>query len=321
MSNFREGSEFDRAMNDTNSLIQQMNTEFGFEQTEIESGDALYPFEFYTVQVDEKGKIVSRKYGRAFAFKESLAPDICLEMVAIPSGKFMMGSPVSERGGYVNERPQHQVTVQPFFIGKYPVTQSCWRVIANTSQIERKLKPEPSIFKGDNLPVERVSWEDAIEFCQRLSRETGRDYRLPTEAEWEYACRARTTTPFYFGKTIAGKLANYFTDKTYLKERRIKTRSETTPVGIFPQNQFGLYDMHGNVWEWCLDYWHDNYEGAPTNGSAWLSEENDEASRLLRGGSWSFNPRRCRSAARLEMTPDFDIYDLGLRVVCEIPRT
>jgi formylglycine-generating enzyme required for sulfatase activity len=154
MSNFMEGSEFDRVISNTNSLIQQMNTEFGFEQTDIESGDALYPFEFETVQVDEKGKIVSREQGRAFAFKETLAPDIWLEMVAIPSGKFMMGSPASERGRDHNESPQHQVTVQPFFIGKYPVTQSCWRVIANTSQIERKLNPEPSIFKGDNLPVE-----------------------------------------------------------------------------------------------------------------------------------------------------------------------
>ena len=287
----------------------------------IESGDALYPFEFETVQVDEKGKIVSREQGRAFAFKETLAPDIGLEMVAIPSGKFIMGSPASERGRYENERPQHQVTVQPFFIGKYPVTQSCWRVIANTSQIERKLKPKPSLFKGDNLPVEQVSWEEAIEFCQRLSRETGRDYRLPTEAEWEYACRAGTTTPFYFGKTITGKLASYFTDVTsYLRERKIETESETTPVGIFPPNQFGLYDMHGNVCEWCLDYWHDNYQGAPTNGSAWLSE-NDDDGRILRGGCWYFPPRHCRSASRLIGSPDAGAIGDGLRVVCEIPRT
>jgi formylglycine-generating enzyme required for sulfatase activity len=165
-----------------------------------------------------------------------------------------------------------------------------------------------------------VSWEEAIEFCQRLSRETGRDYRLPTEAEWEYACRAGTTTPFYFGKTITGKLANYISHVTYFKERKIKSKDETTSVGIFPPNQFGLYDMHGNLWEWCLDYWHDNYQGAPTNGSAWLSE-NDDDSRILRGGSWYFHPRPCRSASRFCDSPDAGAIGVGLRVVCEIPKT
>jgi formylglycine-generating enzyme required for sulfatase activity len=291
-----------------------------FEQTEIESGDALYPFEFETVQVDEKGKIVHQEQGRAFAFREPLTPDIGLEMVAIPSGEFMMGSPETEHDRWEDENPQHQVTVQPFFIGKYPITQAQWRLIANTPEIERELNPEPSNFKDDNLPVERVSWEEAVEFCQRLSRETGRDYRLPTEAEWEYACRAGSTTPFYFGKTITGKLANYDSSETYLQERKVKSKGETTSVGIFPLNQFGLYDLHGNVWEWCLDHWHDNYQGAPTDGSAWLSD-NDAAKRLLRGGSWNGDPRNCRSAARNYYAPDDRYYRFGFRVVCEIPRT
>jgi formylglycine-generating enzyme required for sulfatase activity len=291
-----------------------------FEQTEIDSGDALYSFEFETVQVDERGKIVHREQGKAFAFREPLVPDIWLAMVWIPGGKFMMGSPELEHDRYPDESPEHEVTVQPFFIGKYPITQSQWRVIANTPEIERKLNPEPSHFKGDNRPVEEVSWEEAVEFCQRLSRETKRDYRLPTEAEWEYACRAGTTTPFYFGNTIAGKLANYDSDVTYLQERKLKSKGETTPVGDFPPNAFGLYDLHGNVWEWCLDNWHDNYEGAPIDGSAWLSD-NEGARRLLRGGSWNNIPRNCRSATRSRDTPDNRDNDLGFRVVCEIPRT
>jgi formylglycine-generating enzyme required for sulfatase activity len=292
-----------------------------YEQTEIDSGDALYSFEFATVQVDERGKIIDREQGKAFAFKEPLSPEVRLEMVAIPSGKFMMGSPELEHDRYDDESPQHEVTVQPFFIGKYPITQSQWRVIANTPQIERKLNPDPSNFtKIDNRPVEQVSWEEAIEFCQRLSRETGRDYRLPTEAEWEYTCRAGTTTPFYFGKTITGKLANYDSDVTYLQERKVKSKGETTPVGDFSPNAFGLYDMHGNVWEWCLDRWHGNYEGAPIDGSAWLSDE-DNARHVLRGGSWSFIPRLCRSATRLINSPVDRNLSFGFRVVCEIPRT
>ncbi len=291
-----------------------------FEQTEIDSGDALYPFEFETVQVDERGDIVYQEQCRVLVFREPLAPEIGLEMVAIPSGKFMMGSPDLEHDRYPDESPEHEVTVQPFFIGKYPITQSQWRVIANTPEIERKLNPEPSHFKGDNRPVEEVSWQEAVEFCQRLSRETKRDYRLPTEAEWEYACRAGTTTPFNFGKTIAGKLANYDSDVTYLQERKVKSKEETTPVGDFPPNAFGLYDLHGNVWEWCLDNWHDNYEGAPTDGSAWLSD-NEGARRLLRGGSWYYIPRFCRSATRYFNSPDNRNVIIGFRVVCEIPRT
>jgi formylglycine-generating enzyme required for sulfatase activity len=291
-----------------------------FEQTAIDSGDALYSFEFETVQVDERGKIIDRSQDKAFAFREPLAPEIGLEMVAIPSGKFMMGSPDTEHDRFSDESPEHEVTIQPFFIGKYPITQAQWRVIANTPQIERELNPDPSNFKGDNRPVEQVSWEEAVEFCQRLSRETKRDYRLSTEAEWEYACRAGTITPFYFGKTIAGKLANYDSYVTYLQERKVKSKGATTPVGDFPPNAFGLYDLHGNVWEWCLDHWHDNYEGAPTDGSAWLSD-NEGARRLLRGGSWDCYPRDCRSATRDFYAPAIRLLNIGFRVVCEIPRT
>jgi formylglycine-generating enzyme required for sulfatase activity len=304
-------------------LLQSREIEYAtvvFTENGVESGNALFEFEFETVQVDERGKILHREQGKASTFREPLSPDLGLEMIAIPSGKFMMGSPDTEHDRYDDESPQHEVTVQPFFIGKYPVTQAQWRVIANTPEIERKLNLEPSHFKRDNRPVEEISWEESVEFCKRLSRETGRDYRLPTEAEWEYACRAGTTTPFHFGKTITGKLANYYSDVTYLQERKVKSKGETTPVGDFPPNAFGLYDLHGNVWEWCLDNWHSNYEGAPTDGSAWLSNE-DDIGYVRRGGSWDGDPRLCRSATRNNYTPGYRNLNVGFRVVCEIPRT
>ena len=160
-------------------------------------------------------------------------------------------------------------------------------------KLNRELKADPSRFKGDNRPVEQVTWFDAVEFCQRLSQYTKRNYRLPSEAEWEYACRAGTTTPFHFGETITSELANYNAESTYGDAPKGESRGETTEVGSFGvANGFGLYDMHGNVYEWCADQYHDNYEGAPTDGSAWIEEinDNDNHSRLLRGGSWYFNP-------------------------------
>jgi formylglycine-generating enzyme required for sulfatase activity len=214
-------------------------------------------------------------------------------------------------------------------MGRYPVTQAQWRAIATLTPINRELNPDPSHFKGENRPVEQVSWYDAVEFCDRLSQLTGREYRLPTEAEWEYACRGGTTTPFHFGETITTDLANYRgTDHkeygwsgSYGQGPKGIYREETTPVGSFAiANPFGLSDMHGNVWEWCLDHWHENYEGAPTDGSAWLTEE-ENARRLLRGGSWYDDPRNCRSAYR---TPDLPVVrddDIGFRLVCVSPWT
>ena len=171
------------------------------------------------------------------------------------------------------------MTIQPFCLGKYAVTQAQWRAIAALPQINRELNPDPSGFKGDNRPVEWVSWLEAVECCDRLSRQTGRSYRLPSEAEWEYACRAGTTTPFHFGETMTTELANYCGEDRDIGGRLYKGaygvgpqgayRQETTAVGSFAvANAFGLFDMHGNVWEWCLDHWHENYQGAPTDGSA-----------------------------------------------------
>ncbi|MFM6309630.1 MAG: formylglycine-generating enzyme family protein, partial [Dolichospermum sp.] len=218
-----------------------------------------------------------------------------LEMVLIPGGTFMMGSPKGEEGSINCERPQHEVTIKSFLMGKYPITQKQWRAVAALEKVNIDLETDLSCFKGANRPVEQVSWYEAVEFCARLSRIENKVYRLPTEAEWEYACRAGTTTPFYCGETISTDLANYDGDYTYGDGLKGVHRKGTTDVGFFPPNLFGLHDMHGNVWEWCQDDWHDNYEGAPIDGSAWISLTNR---KVLRGGSWNYYPVLCRSASR-----------------------
>ncbi|MBD1808871.1 SUMF1/EgtB/PvdO family nonheme iron enzyme [Microcoleus sp. FACHB-SPT15] len=254
-------------------------------------------------------------------FTEDLGNGITLEMVAIPGGTFLMGSPESEQGRSGRESPQHTVTIQPFFMGKFSVTQAQWQAVVSLPKVNIDLKSDPSNFKGANRPVERVSWNDAVEFCARLSKATGREYRLPSEAEWEYACRAGTTTPFHFGETITTDLANYNGNYNYGSGSKGQYREQTTDTGSFPANTFGLHDMHGNVWEWCQDTWHENYNGAPTDGSAWVYENANQNRRILRGGSWDGNPGDCRSASRLDYSPDFDDDYIGFRVVCEFPRT
>ncbi|MBD2213806.1 SUMF1/EgtB/PvdO family nonheme iron enzyme [Nostoc linckia FACHB-104] len=253
-------------------------------------------------------------------FTENLGNGVVLEMVAIPGGKFLMGSPENEEGGYDSESPQHNVTIQPFFIGKFPVTQSQWQAVAALDKVNIDLNPDPSNFKGANRPVERVSWDNAVEFCARLSNKTQTIYRLPSEAEWEYACRAGTTTPFYFGETITTDLANYDGNYTYGSAPKGGYRKQTTDVGQFPANRFGLFDMHGNVWEWCQDEWHENYNNAPADGTAWLVE-NDNQKKLLRGGSWGRNPGYCRSANRNWLARDLRDLSVGFRVVMVWRRT
>jgi formylglycine-generating enzyme required for sulfatase activity/uncharacterized caspase-like protein len=318
----------------------------------------LKVFNFEVVRVNAKGEQIRKESKQSQYFSQDLGNDITLEMVAIPGGTFLMGTEDEEIErlvkkfnweGFRKERPQHEVTVPPFFMGKYPITQAQWKAIASRTdlKVEKDLDPDPSYFKDSpkppflrgasdsppfeggarggsptrwDRPVEQVSWYDAVEFCARLSKLTVWEYRLPSEAEWEYACRAGTTTPFYFGETIMGELANYMSSETYADEYKGEYRQKTTPVGQFPPNAFGLYDMHGNVWEWCADTWHGNYDGAPTDGSAWIENGDDNRSRL-RGGSWRSHPSDCRSACRLVNDRRADSYDLGFRVVCGAGRT
>ncbi len=276
-------------------------------------------FEFEVVTVDKRGSEISRSRSQAQYFSEYLGNGVTLEMVAIPGGKFMIGSPREEKWSSDDERPQHQVSIKPFFMGKYPVTQMQWRTVASLPKVNRDLNPDPSAFKGDNRPVEKVYWDDAVEFCARLSKLTKRDYRLPSEAEWEYACRAGTTTPYYFGKKITSDLVNCNFTIVGGIARWLAGRG-TTEVGSYYANTFGLYDMHGNVWEWCADPWHDNYEGAPTDGSVWEIGRKQRR-RVLRGGSWYDRPDLCRSAYRFFNNPDFGSFSFGVRVVCVPART
>jgi formylglycine-generating enzyme required for sulfatase activity len=251
---------------------------------------------------------------------EGLGAAIPLQMLLIPAGTFMMGAPDDEPERVDNEGPQHEVSVPPFFMGRYPVTQSQWRAVANLPQAKLALDPEPSRFKGDNRPVEQVSWYEAVEFCDRLNIHTGRPYRLPSEAEWEYACRAGTTTPFHFGKTLTTEVANYDGDYTYADGPEGEYRGETTVVDHFEiANAFGLSDMHGNVWEWCQDHY-DEYTQTPTDGSAWITSD-ESAGRILRGGSWFSSPRNCRSAYRHYASPGYRYSVIGFRVSCSAPRT
>jgi formylglycine-generating enzyme required for sulfatase activity len=226
-------------------------------------------------------------------FTENLPKGITLEMVGLPAGKFLMGSPDSDRNAYHYEKPQHLVQVNSFAIGKYPITQAQYEAVMGTNHSQFKNNPQN--------PVESVSWNDAQAFCQKLSQITGKTYRLPTEAEWEYACRAGTTTRYYFGDD-AYQLRNYAWYNG-------NSQNTTHPVGQKKPNAWGLYDMSGNVWEWCEDNWHDSYKNAPSDGSAWLT--NDNHSHRFRGGSWGSNPGFCRSACRHSLGGSY-----GFRVVC-----
>ncbi|MDJ0511219.1 MAG: SUMF1/EgtB/PvdO family nonheme iron enzyme [Crocosphaera sp.] len=322
----------------------------------------------YTVATIEKNKnliskflsnqekwVINKQEKYTQGIIEELGEGLVLELVNIPGGTFFMGTDEEEierlsdkfnNTWYKNESPQHQVTLQPFSMGRYPITQGQWKAIASDTslKIERDLDPDPSRFKDAyqgqerwTRPVEQVSWYDAIEFCARLSKKTGKIYRLPTEAEWEYACRSQKEQhykPFHFGDTITGDLANYRATSTYEDEPQGEYRQQTTPVGFFQvANEFGLYDMHGNVWEWCLDPWHGNYNGAPEDGRVWDENHQQEdyeqhivkniknlltnnQRRVLRGGSWDNRPVVCRCANRYDYLPDARYINIGFRVVC-----
>jgi formylglycine-generating enzyme required for sulfatase activity len=250
-------------------------------------------------------------------YREDLGEGVALNMVTIPAGSFLMGSPMDEPERVEHEGPQHEVTLGSFFMAQTPITQAQWRAVAGWQKLERDLKPDPSKFKGANRPVEQVSWLDALEFCRRLNQRTGQRYGLPSEAQWEYACRAGSTTPFHFGATLTPELANYNGNEAYGNGSKGTYREQTIEVASFPSNGWGLHDMHGNVWEWCADHWHDSYNFAPGDDQPWLiPAAADDEPRLLRGGSWSSFPRYCRSAFRAHDWPVNAFDFVGFRVVC-----
>ncbi len=216
----------------------------------------------------------------------------CPEMVVIPAGRFLMGSPASEAGRDADEGPQRWVDVPRFAMGKFEVTQRQWQSVMGSN---------PSRFRdcGPDCPVESVSWNDAQEFIRRLSQRSGQSYRLPSEAEWEYAARAGTTTAYFWGDAFdAGRASN---------------GSQTVRVGSYGANAFGLHDMHGNVWEWVQDVWHNNYDGAPSDASAWM-EGGSQWRRVLRGASWGITPQGLRSANRYGIPPGNRHGDSGFRI-------
>ncbi len=277
-------------------------------------------YAFATVRLDSTGRVVERRALRAQGFSEDLGGGVTLDMVLVPAGSFVMGSPQGEAGRMDGEGPQRRVDVPSFYLGKFEVTQAQWRAIAAWPQVARSLSPDPSAFTGSDNPVERVSWNDSVEFCARLSAMTGRQYRLPSEAEWEYAARAGTATPFAFGDTITPDIVNYDGEYPYAAAARGMYRGRTTRVGeLAVANAFGLFDMHGNVWEWVQDTWHDNYTDRPATAQAW--ESGDSRLRVLRGGSWVNLARYCRSAYRRRHGP-VERYDyVGFRVLCSVART
>jgi formylglycine-generating enzyme required for sulfatase activity len=231
---------------------------------------------------------------------------IPLEMVYIPGGEFMMGS--CDRESNSDERPQHLVRLKAFYMSKYPITQRQYQAVMGEN---------PSRFKGDDRPVDSVSWYKAKEFCQRLSDRTKKPYSLPSESQWEYACRANSQKPFAFGDIITTDVVNYNGRYSYVNAPKEVCRPQTTDVGTFPANAFGVYDMHGNVWEWCEDDWYSNYHGyhgMPSDGSPWVKRSNNVNIKVMRGGSWDSSGRLCRSAFRDSCSPDVHCGNVGFRL-------
>jgi eukaryotic-like serine/threonine-protein kinase len=276
----------------------------------------LTRIQFTSISLDLQGIIIDEPVGSAEIFIEDLE-NVKLTMVKIPAGKFLMGSPYSEGEQNKDKNSQRQVSVEEFYLGQTLVTQAQWTTIMGNN---------PANFKGnDKLPVEQVSWLDAMDFCQKLSQKTGRIYRLPSEAEWEYACRAGTTSPFAFGEMITPKVVNYNGNYPYGDTAKGKYRGKTTPVSSFPPNQFGLYDMHGNLWEWCMDREVEHCIAIDTTNEGKKKGDINSCDtnrfRRLRGGSWYFSASYSRSVSCYSYDVSHRNHLVGFRVVCEPLRT
>ena len=266
---------------------QQIAKEWGL------SYELVDRFSFETVFVNDNAEIIDRQQKQAFCYTVDIN-GVPLELVCISAGSFLMGG--CRQTDYQLEtqlaQPIHLVTLESFFMGKYPVTQKQYLALMGMN---------PSRYQADDRhPVEEMSWRDAMEFCERLSKLTSKKFTLPSESQWEYACRAGTDTDFCFGRQINTKLANY---DDLENDKYFRSRGRTTPVGIFSPNSWGLYDVHGNVREWCLDkYYHHGYIGAPLDGSAWSDFDTNDRScqsyRSFRSGSWNDRREECMSYTR-----------------------
>jgi len=240
-----------------------------------------------------------------------LSRDLGIEMVFVPRGSFIMGS----MNTFFSESPPHTVSIDSdFLLGKYPVTQAQWHGVMDTN---------PSVFQDTpDLPVDSVSWEQATAFCQRVTDQSGLRVRLPSEAEWEYACRAGSNTDFFFGPW------GPFLDETeILPEARralydfawfdLNSLDKSHPVGRKQPNAWGFHDMIGNLWEWCIDTWHDDYADAPRNGAPWIDSAGQQLLRCLRGGAWDMNAFRCRSSYRSYDHKDLATSRFGFRIAAD----
>ena len=321
--------ECDRAIIDKDKFLLPEGVVAQIEEVEVAITDYLTP---------ELQQFVQRN---RYKYKPWLDTANLPEMVDIPSGTFWMGSP--EGKGIADEKPYHQVTVKAFQMGKYPVTQAQWRTVAMSPKVEIDLSLNPAYHRGDDKPVEQITWYEAQEFCARLSQLTGENYRLPSEAEWEYACRAGASeyTEYYFGDDASqlddyGWYGNNSGDRaidadriwkevnqnaSQYTQRLRQNNNGTKAVGQKLPNAWGLYDMHSNVWEWCADDWHDNYEGAPIDSQVGTKdiknyEDGGATKKLLRGGSWDTFAQGCRSACRDNNLARGQAYAVGFRVVC-----
>ena len=247
-----------------------------------------------------------------------------IEMVYIEGGSFIMGSAIDEIGHKPCEEPRHRVTISSFYMSKYPITRIQWNAVAKLPKFNKRLgrcsyggSDLQGVYRNafndqySDTPIP-TSWYDAKEFCDRLSTQTRLSFRLPSEAEWEYACRAGTSTPFHFGRYGSSDLANY-KDVAYGCD--ISGNNKFLEIGYKAANQFGVYFMHGNICEWCLDDWHNNYNNAPTDGSAWVDQDDSLAEKVYRGGQHDFCPDMCRSASRCNIYGESA--KIGFRIVCQ----
>lgn len=296
-------------------------------------GIKLLPFTFTVAHLNADGKIVERASKRGRYYAEPLPDGIHLDMVEIPGGTFQMGSRADEVDRFIAELmkhvkeqfrrqveflvrwevPQHSVTISSFFMGKYEITQEQWRAVASLPQVRIAMDPSHSFLLGGTLPADHISWADAVEFCERLSQATGRKYRLPTEAEWEYAARAGTTTPFAFGDSLTTDVANFQgTGQWGTTLAGIDRKGPIIVGSLGYANAFGLYDMHGNVWEWCMD-WNGQYLDAAVTDPRGTTKGN---SGHYRGGGWDAAAAYSRSAARSSSSQESRGISLGFRVVC-----